>query len=112
MTPQDFRAIALELPDVEEHSHMRHPDFRVNGKIFATLGYPSASYAMVKLTRDQQEMFVGLDPGAFIPVKGAWGAKGATNVILKKAKKKMTREALRTAHALVTSAKGRAPEAP
>ena len=97
MTAAGFREIALSLPDAEERAHMRHPDFRVKGKIFATLGYPSAGYAMVKLTRDQQELFVKLDPSAFVPVKGAWGAKGATSVVLAKAKKKTTREALLTA---------------
>ena len=73
---------------------MAHPDFRVNGKIFATLGYPREGFAMVKLTPDQQDMFVKLAPDAFVPVKGTWGAKGATNILLKNAKSKMVREAL------------------
>jgi hypothetical protein len=52
-----FRRIALGFPDTEERSHMNHPDFRVAGKIFATLGYPDASRGMVKLTPEQQETF-------------------------------------------------------
>ncbi|HVB58611.1 MAG TPA: MmcQ/YjbR family DNA-binding protein [Candidatus Acidoferrales bacterium] len=39
MTPQAFHQIALRLPESIESSHMNHPDFRVRGKIFATLGY-------------------------------------------------------------------------
>ncbi len=73
---------------------MAHPDFRVKGKIFATLGYPRGGFGMVKLTPDQQELFVNLAPDAFRPVKSAWGAKGATTVVLKKANTKIVREAL------------------
>ena len=76
---------------------MRHPDFRVKGKIFATLGYPREGFAMVKLTRDQQQMFVELAPDAFAPVKGAWGVNGSTSVILENAGTKITREALAAA---------------
>jgi len=93
MTPDDFREIALSFPEAEERMHMRHPDFRVNGRIFATLAYPTEGWAMVKLRPDQQKSFVGADP-AFIPVKGAWGLKGCTNVLLEKAKKTMVRSAL------------------
>jgi hypothetical protein len=94
MTAAGFRRIALAMRGVEERSHMAHPDFRINGKIFATLGYPRAGFAMVKLTSDQQEMFMKLEPDVFVPVKGKWGAKGATNIILKNAKSKIVREAL------------------
>jgi hypothetical protein len=107
MTEDDFRKLALSLPDTEERSHMNHPDFRVRGKIFATLGHPGDAYAMVKLTSDQQEMFVKLAPEIFQPVKGGWGRGGATNVILRNAKKKITKDALLTAWRNITSAKGR-----
>ena len=73
---------------------MAHPDFRVAGKIFATLGYPRAGWAMVALTPDQQELFVRTNPKAFAPVKGKWGVKGATNVVLRYAPKAAVREAL------------------
>jgi hypothetical protein len=53
-TPADFRRIALSLPETEERKHMNHPDFRVAGKIFATLGYPDKTRAMVKLPPEQQ----------------------------------------------------------
>lgn len=66
---------------------MDHPDFRVGGKIFATLGYPDAGWGMVKLTPAQQQQFVRADPELFIPAKGAWGKQGSTTVCLKRAKK-------------------------
>src|SRR6266571_1731833 len=80
MTVREFRSIALSLPQVSEAAHMGHPDFRVGGRIFATLGYPRSGWGMVKLTREQQELFVRAQPVAFAPVKGAWGRAGATNV--------------------------------
>ena len=76
---------------------MEHPDFRVAGKIFATLGYPSARWAMVKLMPDQQQDFVRAEPEVFVAVKGAWGRRGATNVRLKAAKKAGLRKALEAA---------------
>jgi len=97
MTLGGFRRLALSLPESVEVGHMGHPDFRVGGKIFATLGYPDADWAMVKLTPDQQEAFVAADPVAFTPVKGGWGKGGATNVRLRKAKVAAVRTALLTA---------------
>ena len=82
MSGADFRRIALGLPEVVEGAHMGHCDFRVAGKIFATLGYPDAAWGMVKLRADQAEMMVAAEPGVFRPVKGGWGAKGATNIRL------------------------------
>jgi hypothetical protein len=86
MTAKDFRKIALSLPETEEHAHMNHPDFRVAGKIFATLGHPDKTCAMVKLSPEEQHYFSKDYPDAFVPVKGAWGRRGATSVILKVAK--------------------------
>ena len=77
---------------------MGHPDFRVGDKIFATLGYPNNSFAMVQLTAEQQELFVGTEPKTFTPVPGGWGKKGATHVLLKTAKKAAVREALQVAY--------------
>ena len=94
MTSEDFRTLALSFPETEEKMHMNHPDFRVRGKIFATLWYPNDSWAMVKLSPEQQETFLHADPEAFVPVKGAWGLKGCTSVKLSKAKKTMVRSAL------------------
>jgi len=76
---------------------MGHPDFRVRGKIFATLFYPDESWGMVKLTPEQQEAFVSAEPAVFVPVKGGWGRRGATNVRLRPAKTPSLRVALATA---------------
>ncbi len=97
MTAAEFRRMALSFPESAESAHMEHPDFRVGGKIFATLGYPSAGWAMLKLMPDQQQDFVHAEPEVFVAVKGAWGRRGATNVRLKAAKKASLREALETA---------------
>jgi hypothetical protein len=74
--------MALELPEAMESAHMGHPDFRVRGKIFATLTYPHEGVGMVKLTPEQQRLFVQADPDVFFPVKGGWGRRGATHVYL------------------------------
>jgi hypothetical protein len=94
VTDQDFRRIALSLPEAEERLHMAHPDFRVGGKIFATLNYPSAGWGMVKLTPEQQREFVIAESAAFTPIKNAWGLKGATNVKLKAVSETELRRAL------------------
>jgi hypothetical protein len=97
MTPDDFRRLALALPETEERAHMDHPDFRVRNKIFATLGYPEQGWAMVKLAPEQQHNFVDAFPAAFVPVTGAWGRRGATSVRLKAANKAAVRRALASA---------------
>lgn len=97
MTAKEFRQIALSFPETSESQHMDHPDFRVRGKIFATMGYPDAAWVMVKLTPEQQEEFVRAEPEIFVPVKGGWGRKGATTVRLKSAKKTSLRTALTAA---------------
>lgn len=87
MTSAEFRKMALAFPETEEREHMGHPDFRAAGKIFATMGYPSADMAMVKLTPEQQHAYTHAEPETFVPAKGAWGAKGSTNIILRMANK-------------------------
>jgi hypothetical protein len=96
MTVADFRKMALSFPDTEERAHQGHPDFRVGGKIFATLAYPEKDWGMVKLTPEQQQTFVDVD-AAFTPVKGGWGLQGATSVQLKSARKSVVRNALEIA---------------
>lgn len=61
---------------------MNHPDFRIEGRIFATLGYPDENFGMVKLTPEQQRSFIERLPGVFAPCAGAWGRSGATSVHL------------------------------
>jgi len=82
MIANDFRRIALSLPETSESAHMDHPDFRVRNKIFATLGYPDREWGMVKLTPEQQATLVRAYPAIFIPAKGAWGRRGSTCVRL------------------------------
>jgi hypothetical protein len=97
MTPEEFRRLALSLPDSEEREHMHHPDFRRSGKIFATLSYPDKTFAMVKVFPDQQEAFVSESPATFRPVPGGWGKQGCTHVLLKTADKEKVCEALTAA---------------
>ncbi len=93
MTADDFRSLALSLPEATEESHMNHPDFRVRGKIFATLG-PDEDWGMVKLTPEQQGLFVRTESKVFQPIKGGWGRRGCTQVILKAATEPSVRQAL------------------
>ena len=97
MTPDDFRKLALSFSEAVESAHMRHPDFRVGGKIFATLGYPDENSAVVKLRPEEQKEFVRNNPEVFSPVKGAWGRQGSTQVYLPAAKLDIAREALTAA---------------
>lgn len=78
---KDFRRIALGLDGAIERAHMGHPDFRANGRIFATL-HQDLQWGMVKLTPEQQARFVGDDPDSFKPEPGAWGRAGCTAVQL------------------------------
>jgi hypothetical protein len=81
-TADDFRRIALSLPGAEEGAHMGHADFRVGGKIFASLGVPGPEWGMAALLPEQQENFIALAPEAFEPAAGAWGRGGSTFVRL------------------------------
>jgi hypothetical protein len=93
----EFRKIALSFPEAIESSHMNHPDFRVGGKVFATLAYPTREFGMVKLTPEQQHDWVHDEPDTFAPVKGGWGLKGSTSVRLKTATKTALRRAMEAA---------------
>ena len=97
MSPNDFCKLALSFPEAIESAHMNHPDFRVGGKIFATLGYPDEHSATVKLTREAQAEFVRNNSQVFKPVKGAWGRQGSTNIYLPTAKIDVVRKALAAA---------------
>jgi hypothetical protein len=93
MTSQEFRDLALSLPETTEAAHMGHPDFRVRGRIFATLG-PDEAWGMAKLTPEQQALFVRSEPKVFQPVNGAWGRRGCTYVRLEVATEPSVRQAL------------------
>ena len=97
MNAADFRRIALSLEGAEQGSHMGAVDFRVGGRIFATLASVRQGYGNLMLTLEQQAEFVAGQPGVFIPVKGGWGRMGATHIVLAKADKDVLEGALRTA---------------
>jgi len=97
VTADGFRRLALALPEAAEVGHMGHPDFRVGGRIFATLGYPDAAWGVLKLTSDQQEALVSAEPAVYVPVPGGWGRRGATLVKLRAARTASLRTALAAA---------------
>jgi hypothetical protein len=93
MTAAKFRSLALSFPEVSESAHMGHPDFRVGGKIFATLG-PDEDWGMVKLKPDEQASFLRAEPDIFRPASGAWGRRGSTIIHLGDAKASTVKQAL------------------
>ncbi len=97
MTVGDFRRIALSFPGAEESSHMGSPDFRVGGRIFATLAAQKHGYGNLMLTPEQQKEFVSEAPEVFIPIAGGWGRMGMTHVSLVAANEDLLHGALETA---------------
>jgi hypothetical protein len=97
MTIDDFRRIALSFEGAEESSHMGQPDFRVAGRIFATLASAHEGYGNLKLTPEQQGMFVEEMPEIFIPIAGGWGRMGMTHIRLSAASEDVLAGALQTA---------------
>jgi hypothetical protein len=93
VTKAQSRKLALSLPEAKQEMHMNHPDFRVRGKIFATI-WPNDKFGMVKLTPGEQAALVQEDPNVFQPVKGYWGKKGATSVCLPLASEEIVKRAL------------------
>src|SRR5712692_68673 len=97
MNANDFRRIALSLEGAEESSHMGAPDFRLGGRIFATLASQDQGYGNLMLTPEQQTEFVRELPKVFLPVHGGWGRMGATHIRLAQASEDVLTGALRTA---------------
>ncbi len=97
MDAADFRRIALSLEGAKESSHMGSPDFRVGGRIFATLAAQEQGYGNLMLTPEHQAAFVAELPQVFIPVPGGWGRMGATHVRLSEANEDLLAGALHTA---------------
>ena len=96
MTAEEFRRLALSLAEVAEGSHQGHADFRVRGKIFASLG-PDPDRAMIKLPLETQELLLTTEPEIFAAANGAWGRQGCTLVHLSPARKSNLRQALEAA---------------
>src|ERR1700691_3989826 len=97
MNADDFRRIALSLEGAEESSHMGAADFRVRGRIFATLASQDEGYGNLMLTLEQQADFVSELPDIFLPIHGGWGRMGMTHIRLAKATEDVLAGALRTA---------------
>ncbi len=97
MNIKDFRRMALSMKGAEEGSHMGSVDFRVEGRIFATLAHAELGYGNLMLTPEQQAAFVAELPEVFIPVKGGWGRNGATHIALSAANEDVVAGALRVA---------------
>lgn len=110
MTADDFRRVVLEMQEAIEGAHMGHPDFRVNGRIFASI-HSKDSRGMVKLTPDEQKEVLKEAPGMFEPSSGAWGRQGCTNVILSAADRKTVRAAVVLAYEGALAMPARRPAA-
>lgn len=110
MTAADFRRLALSFDGAVELAHMGHPDFRVNGRIFATLNAPG-DLGMVTLPPEVQQEFVAGHPDVFFPAAGAWGRQGSTMVRLAAADEETVGTAMTEAWKRVRQ-RDRTPEAP
>lgn len=97
MTSSDFRRIALSFEGAEEGSHMGAVDFRVGGRIFATLAAVKLGYGNLMITPEQQAAFVAEEAGVFLPIAGGWGRNGATHIRLAAANEDLLTGALHTA---------------
>lgn len=106
MTAAHFRRIALALEGAIEGAHMGHPDFRIAGRIFASL-HTNNRFGMVNLTPDQQQELIRTHPDAFTPESGAWGRAGCTRVILAAADEESVGEAMTLAWQKTRSVKRR-----
>ena len=100
MKPADFRRIALSLEGAEEGSHMGAADFRVGGRIFATLASQKQGYGNLMLTPEKQDDFVSELPEVFLPIPGGWGKMGMTHIRLERASEDVLAGALRAAWGL------------
>ena len=107
MTPTDFARIALSLEGAEQGSHMGAVDFRVGGRIFATLASQAQGYGDLVLTPEQQAVFCEELPDVFVPIAGGWGRMGMTHIVLGKAGEDVLRGALQTAWRLRVEANAR-----
>lgn len=97
MTGADFRRIALAMPEAVEGAHFGNADFRVGGKIFATLALEKEGFGVLLLSPEQQAGMMEDAPDLFSPVPGGWGRQGATRVRLAKVPPTLLEAVLRTA---------------
>ena len=97
MTAAQFREIALSFPEAVEAAHMGHPDFRVAGRIFATLGYQNEGRGVLLLSPEEQQEMISRYPKMFEPVSGGWGRRGSTQVVLARITRPVLEAAMRKA---------------
>lgn len=97
MNAADFRRVALSLEGAEEGSHMGAADFRVGGRIFATLASVDKGYGNLMITPELQAEFLAERPDVFLPIHGGWGRMGATHIRLAEADEDVLTGALHTA---------------
>ncbi|MDQ6679134.1 MAG: MmcQ/YjbR family DNA-binding protein [Acidobacteriota bacterium] len=97
MDASDFRRIALSLEGATAGSHMGVEDFRVGGRIFATLASQSQGFGNLMLTAEQQRAFVEEQPELYVPIAGGWGRMGMTHIRLTEASVDAMTGALRAA---------------
>src|SRR5207248_6427282 len=97
MTAAQFREIALSFPEAVEAAHMGHPDFRVGGRIFATLGYQNEGCGVLLLSPEEQQEIISQHPKMFEPVPGGWGRRGSTQVVLARITRAVLEAAMRKA---------------
>src|SRR5436309_16071000 len=97
MTAKGFRRIALSFDGAEESSHMGVPDFRVGGRIFATLASQDDGFGNLKLTPELQQLLIAASPDVFLPIKGGWGRMGMTHIRLDEASERQMTDALHSA---------------
>ena len=107
MTAADFQRIALSFGGAEQGSHMGATDFRVGGRIFATLASIKLGYGNLMLDLEQQAHFVSELPDVFLPIAGGWGRMGMTHIRLGAASEEVLAGALRTAWALRVGKNGK-----
>src|SRR4051794_17056745 len=94
MTADKFRKLALEIEGAIESSHMGHADFRLAGRVFASLGYPDVNHGMVKLSLEKQSLYLKQAPKVFARAAGAWGKQGSTILFLPRASVEVVRAGL------------------
>jgi hypothetical protein len=111
MTDTDFRRIALGMDGAVESEHMNHPDFRANGRIFATI-HQDRQFGMIKLTPEQQQECMLANPKIFMSENGAWGRAGCTKVLLKTADEESVGEAMTLAWRNILQTKPKSKPAP
>jgi hypothetical protein len=112
MTADDFRRLALSLPGAEERSHLGQADFRVGGRIFATLAHVDQGYGNLMLTPDEQSVLVDECPDVFLPITGGWGRMGGTHVRLAAVTEEVLAGALHTAWRLRSAKNAKSKRTP